>query len=85
MVRFADREIAKETFYAANRAIKIWSVNGDNIVISNLVKSKTNSKYLIWYLDNALRSLVLIVPKMGGYVKTFKVKEGRNKLIFLYR
>ena len=23
-----------------------------------------------------MRSLVLIIPKMNGYVKTFKVKEG---------
>ena len=47
MVRFGDREIAKERFYAAKRPIKIWDVNVDNIVISKLVKTKTNSKYLI--------------------------------------
>ena len=33
--------------------IKIWDINVDNIVISNLVKTKTNYKYLICYLDNA--------------------------------
>ena len=45
---------------------------------------KTNSKYLIGYLDKVIRSLVLILPKMIGYVKTFKVKDGdkdkNNKL-----
>ena len=49
--------------------------------ISKLVKTKTNSKYLIGYLDKAIRPLVLIMPKMSGYVKTFKVKEVDNKLM----
>ena len=35
--------------------------------------------------DKAIRSSALIVPKMSGYVKTFKVKEGdkdkHNKLM----
>ena len=80
MVRFGEKEIAKEKFYAAKRPIKIWDVNVDNIVISKLVKTKTNSKYLIGYLDKAIRPLVLIMPKMSGYVKTFKDKN--NKLIY---
>ena len=30
--------------------------------------------------DKAIRPLVLIMPKLSGYVKTFKVKEGdKNK------
>ena len=35
--------------------MKIWDVNVHNIVISKLVKTKTNSKYLIGYLDKAIR------------------------------
>ena len=35
--------------------------------------------------DKAIRSLVLMMPKMSGYVKTFRVKEGdkdkNNKLM----
>ena len=45
---------------------------------------KTNTKYLIEYLDKVMRPLVLIMPKMSGYVKAFKVKDGdkdkNNKL-----
>ena len=86
MVRFGEKEIAKEKFYAAKKPIKIWDVNVDNIVISKLVKTKTNSKYLIGIkFDKAIRPLVLIMPKMSGYVKTFKVKDGdkdkNNKLM----
>ena len=43
MVTFADRAIAKEKFYTAKRLQKKWDVNVDNIIISKLVKVKTNS------------------------------------------
>ena len=58
--------------------IKICDVNVYNIVISKLVETKNNSKYLIGYLDEVIRPLVFILPKMSGYVKTFKDK-GRDK------
>ena len=35
MLRFRDREIAKEKFYAAKNPIKIWHVNVDNVVTQN--------------------------------------------------
>ena len=56
----------------------------DSVVILKLVETKTNSKYLTGYLD-FIRASVLILPKMSGYVKTFKVNDGdkdkNNKLI----
>ena len=48
---------------------KIRDVNIDNIVASKLTERKTNSKYLIGYLDKAVRPLALIMPKMSVYVK----------------
>ena len=63
------------------KPIKIWDVNLDNIVISKLVKAKTNSKYLIEYLDKDIRPLVLIMSKMSGYVKTFKAEDKIKKLM----
>ena len=88
MVRFGEKEIAKEKFHAATRPITIWDASVDNIVISELVKTKTNSKYLIGIkFDKAMRLLALIMPNLSGYVKKFKVKEGdkdkNNKLMFL--
>ena len=68
MVKFGEREIATENFYAAKRPIKIWDVNVDNIFISKFVKTKTNSKYLIGYLNKTIRPLVLKMPKMSEYV-----------------
>ena len=80
MVKFGKTEIAKEKFYAAEKPIKIWRVNVDNIVISRLLKTKTNSMYLIGYSDKDIRPLVLIMPKMSKYLKIFKVEEKINKL-----
>ena len=79
IVKFGDREIAKRKFYVSKRPIKICDFIVDNIVVSKLDKAKINSKYLIGYLNKATRSLVLIIPKMSRYIKTFKVKEGNNK------
>ena len=39
------------------------------MVTSRLVKTKNTSKYLIGYLDEDTRPLVLIVPKMTAYAK----------------
>ena len=39
--------MAKEKFYCARKPIKMWDVITENIVISKLVKTETNSKYLI--------------------------------------
>ena len=53
MVKFGEREreIAKNVFVLQKRPIKIWDINVDNIVISELVKTKTKSQYLTGYLD----------------------------------
>ena len=72
-------------FYAAKKPVKIWDVNVDNIIIWKLLETKRNSKYLIGIkFDKVIRPIVLVMPKMIVYVKTFKVKEGDNKLMSLW-
>ena len=36
------------------------------------------------YLHKDIRPLVLIMPKMSGYLKTFKVQDAVNKLPFFH-
>ena len=55
--------------FSCKKTRKIRDVNIDNIVVSKLTEGKTNSKYLIGYLDKAVRPLALIMPKMSVYVK----------------
>ena len=81
MLRSGETKIAKEKFYAAKKPIEICDVNVENIVISKLVQTKTNSKYLTGYLNKDIRPLVLIMSKMNEYVKKFKVKDKSNKLV----
>ena len=55
-------------------------VQCNNIVISKFVEIKNNSKGLIGYLGEAIKPYVLILPKIHGYVETFKDKgEDKNK------
>ena len=80
---------AEEKFYAAKKPITIQDVNVDNIVISKLLETKTNSKYLIEIkFDETIRPLVLTMTEMSGYVKTSKVKGGdkvKNKKLISFR
>ena len=81
-----EKKIIRERFYAPKEPINVSNVNINKMVFSKLIETKTNSKHLIEYLDKFARPLVLIVPKMSGYVKTFKVKDGEkdnNKLFGL--
>ena len=93
MLRFGKTRVAEEEFYFydAKKTIKIWDVYVDNIVILTLIETKNNSKYLTEFLDDVLRPVVLILPQISEYMKTFKDKDREkdkfrnNKLIFLYR
>ena len=69
MLRFGEGKLTKEKFYTAKKPMKVLVVHIDNIVISKLVKTKTNPKYLVVYLDKYIRPLVLIMPKMRQHVK----------------
>ena len=82
MFGFGKMEIVKEKSYASKKTINIWDINIGNIVISKLIKTKTVYKYLIGYLDKSIRPLVLILPKMSGYIKPFKDKDKNNKLMY---
>ena len=58
------------------------------IAISILVETKNNFKYLITCLVEGIKLLVLILPKITGYIKTFKIKDGdkvKNKKLMSFR
>ena len=55
-----------------------------NIVIWKLLKTKTNSKYLIGHLDKPIRPLVLIRPEMSWYVKVKGGDEHKNNKLMSF-
>ena len=71
-LRFGKTKVAKKKkeFNGKWKPIKIYDVDVDAIIISKLIETKINSKYLIRYFDDAIRALVLILPKVWRYVKT---------------
>ena len=63
------------------KAIGTQYINVDNIVIPKLTETKNISEHLLRYLDEVIRPLVLILPKMIKYVKSLKKKN--NQLMTL--
>ena len=61
----------KEKLYGKKKGMSMLIVI-DNIVDPKLIKTKTNYKYLIGYLDEVIRPLILVLPKMSGYFKTWR-------------
>ena len=56
-MRIGETKIVKETFYAAKRPVKTWDINVDNLVISKLIKTKTNCNYFTGYLDKVYKTI----------------------------
>ena len=47
------------------------------MLIIQLSQNQLKQKiFLVGYSDKVVTSLVLVLPKMSGYVKIFKVKDG---------
>ena len=63
--------------------MKIWDTDVGNIVIWKLIETKNSSKYLIWYLGEVIRLLVLSLTKKSRYVKNLKEKKKID--VFAYR
>ena len=67
MLRFYQTKIANGKHYWAKKPLKNSDAELNNIVILKLVETKSDSKHLIGYLNEILRPLLLILPKMDGY------------------
>ena len=78
MLILDQKKIKKEEFYGVQETINICNVDFSNIDISKLTETKNDSKYLIGYLDEVIRAIDLILPKISEYVKTFKEKDGEK-------
>ena len=74
-LRIEETEIEKRQIIYAAKNQYTFGINIDNLVLSKLVQTKSNSEYLIGFLDKVTRPLVLIMAKMRGYDKTFKVED----------
>ena len=51
ILRFGETKVVKEEFYRTKKTLKICDFDVNNIVFQKSIEKKTNSKYLITYLD----------------------------------
>ena len=84
MLKSGKTNVAKEKIYGAEKTIIIWDVCVNNIVISCLIEMKNSCKYLIRYLDEVIRPLVLILPKTKRWVDMLKHLKRKIKKWFLH-
>ena len=75
MLRFSQIKHQKKKNFIVQKTIKTWDVDVGIIVASKVNETKNDSKYFIGYLDQGIKSLVLILSKMSGYVKTCNDKD----------
>ena len=62
VLRSGKTKVGKEEIYCIKNIVKFWNIDVNNTVILKLIETKTNSKYLVGYLD-VMRSYVLDVLK----------------------
>ena len=82
MLRSGERNSKKKKIYDGKNPIKNRNVNVNNIVISKLVKTKTNSKCFIGIkIDKAIRPIVFMMPEKSGMLRYLKLKKIKIKRI----
>ena len=90
ILRVGKANVAKKEIYCVKKTTKIWDVYVDIDVIPKLIGNNWNTEVFVWIFRWSHKTIVLILPKMSGYVKTFKNKHGEksknrnNKLISLH-
>lgn len=72
------------------KTIKTWDVDVDNMVNLWINWNKNDPKYLLRCLDEVISPLVLILPKMCGYVRIAKDKDedkekNKNNILMSFR
>ena len=66
MFRFGKKKVEKDKFLWHKNVKNMRDVNVDNLVISKLIETKSNTKYLREYLDEVVRPLFLKFRKMSA-------------------
>ena len=72
-LRFSDIILNKKEFHRSKEPIDLFSVNVDQIVVSDKFKhNKKVFKHFIGYLEGEIaKPLCIILPQMNGYIKYF--------------
>ena len=84
-LKFNDIILNKKEFHRSKEPIDLFSVNVDQIVVSDKFKHNNEGfKYFIGYLEGEIaKPLCIILPQMSGYIKYFE--NGGKNMSFLLK
>ena len=84
-LKFNDIILNKKEFHKSKEPIDLFSVNVDQIVVSDKFKHNNEGfKYFIGYLEGEIaKPLCIILPQMSGYIKYFE--NGGKNMSFLLK
>ena len=84
-LQFNNIILNKKEFHKSKEPIDLFSVNVDQIVVSDKFKHNNEGfKYFIGYQEGEIvKPLCIILPQMSGYIKYFK--NGGKNMSFLIR
>ena len=75
MFRFDKTKVEKTEFNIAKQKKKQQQQKCGMLMLIKLIETKCSFKYMIDYLDDVIRPLVLVLPKLKGHVKNFKAEN----------
>ena len=83
-LQFNDIILNKKEFHRSKEPIDLFSVNVDQIVVSDKFKHNNEVfKHFIGYQEGEIvKPLCIILPQMSGYIKYFE-NGGKNMFFFI--
>ena len=81
-LKFDNITLNKKPFHKLKEPIDLFSVNVDQIVVSDKFKHNNERfKHFIGYQDGPIKPLCITLPQISGYIKYFE--NGSKNMSFL--
>ena len=84
-LKFNNIRLNKKTFQKSIESFELFSVNVDQIVLSNKLKHNYESfkHFIVYQKGEIVKPLYIILPQMSGYIKYFE--NGGKNMSFLIK
>ena len=83
-LKFNNIRLNKKKVHKSKKPVDLFSVNVDEIIVSDKFKHNESFKHFIGYQkDEIVKPLCIILPQMSGYIKCFG--NGSNNMSFLVK
>ena len=83
-LKFNNIRLNKKKVHKSKKPVDLFSVNVDEIIVSDKFKHNKSFKHFIGYQKGEIvKPLCIILPQMSGYIKCFG--NGGNNMSFLVK